>query len=241
MDLMQFTALNRLSLAHNRLVAASNELLVSAVNYEGIDQFTNIMLNTHLYTQITSLDIKDSGLDQHALRGMVHVVKATTTLKELNTLDLSQATVILPMTLDNYELLYVSKRLTEIENPTTRANSVGFTRAHSVVGGSSSLSSVAAASEAKKIKVDISEFTSIDLSSCAFQEFPHLLVRLRNLRELDLSGNPLIRLPVKKIMGKDPISPHIFFSSEHVQALYFMWLSSITFRNICVHICVDEC
>eukprot|EP00802_Teleaulax_amphioxeia_P000621 Tamp_00621.p1 GENE.Tamp_00621~~Tamp_00621.p1 ORF type:complete len:1041 (-),score=146.45 Tamp_00621:3492-6614(-) len=192
--LPQFTALNRLSLAYNRLVAAANEVLISAVDYEGIDQFTDIMLHTHLYTQITSLDVKDSGLDQHALRGMVHLVKKSTTLKELNTLDLSKATATLPPKLDNYELLYVSKRLTEIEN----AAPDGIIRSLSAAGGSSSLSSVVG--ETKKRKIDVSEFTTIDLSSCDFQEFPHLLVRLRNLRELDLSGNPLIRLPVKQIM-----------------------------------------
>jgi len=204
MDLMQFTALNRLSLAYNRLVAAANEVLISAVDYEGIDQFTDIMLHTHLYTQITSLDVKDSGLDQHALRGMVHLVKKSTTLKELNTLDLSKATATLPPKLDNYELLYVSKRLTEIEN----AAPDGIIRSLSAAGGSSSLSSVVG--ETKKRKIDVSEFTTIDLSSCDFQEFPHLLVRLRNLRELDLSGNPLIRLPVKQIMGTNSMRISVF-------------------------------
>ena len=184
--LLLLTAIEKLSIGHNRLVAAK-DILTSSVDYEGIDMFTNIMLNSHLTTKIQSLDLMNSNLDRHALRGMVRIVKTLTSLQTLNGLDLGSANadIKLPSKLENYELIYVSQRLMQIDGPNIkRISSVQGAQAH----------------EAGRRKVDLSDFTSIDLSFCGFNTFPGVLERLRNLREMDLSGNQLMNVPMKTVL-----------------------------------------
>jgi Ran GTPase-activating protein (RanGAP) involved in mRNA processing and transport len=218
--LPQFSALQHLSLAHNYLVASTGHDVLNSADYDGIKLFTSIMLNSNVTTTLTSLDIKDSGLDQHGLRGMVQIIKTTTMLKHLNGLDLNPhlAEIKLPSKLDNYELLYVAQRLMDLDPPssrfqrtdssgkkrTERSNSSGKPSGKPALKRSESSCSNPPPPEpalvVKKRKIDVSDYDSIDLSFCGFLEFPGLLVKLRNLKELDLSGNHLMHVPIKTLM-----------------------------------------
>jgi len=192
---VQLTALVRLSLAHNRLVAASGtEVITSAVNYDGMDMLTKVLITSNLAGRLEALDLKEAGLDQRALRGMVEVVKTMTSLQQLNGLHFnpSATNMKLPPRLDNYELLYVSQRLQQIETLARAENKAALERCESAA--------TQRVSDAKKIKVDVTDFTWIDLSGCGFLEFPGVLARLRNLREIDLCANPIIRVPIRTVM-----------------------------------------
>ena len=214
------TSLERLSLSCNQLVAANTRdvLRTGSVSYQGTDLFTNNMLDSHLLTQIKSLDLRQSGLDQASMRGIVQIVRNSTTLQVLNGLDLIPSEISLPQKLDNYELLFVSQRLVDLEGPpgmNLGRSGLQRTRSHRTTSDDRTAPPPEVAC---KRKVDLTEFSSIDLSCCGFDTFPDALVRLRNLRQIDLSGNNLLSVPMKTL--KAFASIHDIILTECPQLLH---------------------